>query len=445
MYKIIDLCAGIGGIRRGFERTGHFANVLSAEIDEYAARTYELNFNGDNPRNDLTDESFKKLAERISCDIILAGFPCQPFSSQGNQEGFEDPSRGTIFFHIKEIIKRTRPKAVFLENVQNIVSHDGGKTVRVIIDTLERLLGYRVIGVNYDANGEYVYKHSSFVRNTRDFGLPQNRPRAYFIAFDKELYGELIDESGINELPCGLSERLLNNEYLGHSLNDLLDKYVDLHYYMSARYLNTLENHAARQKLKGNGFGYCIVNSAKRAQEYANTILATGGSGKERNLIFQPMPNYDPDDPYVMSVMKRKLDGINSKNIRVMTPTEWGRLQGFIGYGFIDENGNDTFRFPEGMPEGQKYKQFGNSVSIPVIETMADFLYERISAMNQNYEVVLRNMAKRHGRMITKTEAVACLDIDDKKALKILKELETRGKVTKVSIDRKVYYRFIEE
>lgn len=445
MYKTIDLCAGIGGIRKGFERTGHFINVLSAEIDEYAARTYELNFNGDNPRNDLTTDKFKDKAERIGCDVLLAGFPCQPFSSQGNQEGFGDPLRGTIFFHIRDIIKRTRPKAIFLENVQNIVSHDKGKTIKIIIDTLERNLGYQVIGVDVDSEGEYIIKHSALVRNSRSFGLPQNRPRAYIVAFDKSLYGSLISNSGSNSLPTDLNTRLKKNKNLGHALCELLDDNVDIHYYMSAGYLNTLEKHAARQKQKGNGFGYCIVNSAKRAQEYANTILATGGSGKERNLIFQPMPNYDPDDPYVMSVMKRKLDGINSKNIRVMTPTEWGRLQGFIGYGFIDENGNDTFRFPEGMPEGQKYKQFGNSVSIPVIETMADFLYERISVMNQNYEVVLRNMAKRHGRMITKAEAAACLDIDDKKALKILKELETRGKVTKVSIDRKVYYRFIEE
>ena len=103
MYRTIDLCAGIGGIRRGFERTGHFQNVLSAEIDEYAARTYEKNFNGDNPRNDLTTDEFKDMAEEIGCDVLLAGFPCQPFSSQGNQEGFNDPLRGTIFFHIGEI------------------------------------------------------------------------------------------------------------------------------------------------------------------------------------------------------------------------------------------------------------------------------------------------------------------------------------------------------
>lgn len=133
MYRTIDLCAGIGGIRQGFFRTGGFRNVLSAEIDKYAAETYKLNFNGEDPLNDLTNPEFKDEAERAGCDVLLAGFPCQPFSSQGNKEGFEDPTKGTIFFHIKQIINRTRPKVIFLENVQNIVSHDKGRTIHVII------------------------------------------------------------------------------------------------------------------------------------------------------------------------------------------------------------------------------------------------------------------------------------------------------------------------
>lgn len=443
MYRTIDLCAGIGGIRRGFERTGHFYNVLSAEIDEYAARTYEHNFNGENPRNDLTTDEFKNLAEEVGCDVLLAGFPCQPFSSQGNQEGFNDPLRGTIFFHIRDIIERTRPKAVFLENVQNIVSHDRGNTIRVIIDTLERQLRYRVVGVEYDENGNYVFEHASFVRNTRYFGLPQNRPRAYFVAFDKDLYGDLVNEFEDNTLPDGLNERLQNSEHLGHTLEELLDHDVDVHYYMSAGYLDTLERHRARQRANGNGFGYCVVNAPDREHRYANTILATGGSGKERNLILQDMPQYDFNDPHVIDVVNRKLNGLNDRNIRVMTPTEWGRLQGFIGYGFVDDDGVDHFEFPDNIPEGQRYKQFGNSVSIPVIERMADFIYDRLHQMNQEYEIVLRNYAERNGDF-SRHEVEMCLDVDNRRSRTILRDLLRLNVIGRRGNGRNTQYYFID-
>ena len=441
MYKTIDLCAGIGGIRRGFERTGHFENVLSAEIDEYAARTYEGLF-GDDPRNDLTSDEFKDMAERIGCDVLLAGFPCQPFSSQGNQEGFNDPLRGTIFFHIKEIIERTRPKAIFLENVQNIVSHDGGNTIHTIIDTLENSLGYRVVGVEYDNNGGYIYNHASFVRNTRYFGLPQNRPRAYFIAFDKRLYGDLVNNFETNELPNGINDRMRDNVNLGHELEELLEDNVDIHYYMSAGYLHTLELHAARQRANGNGFGYCVVNHPDREQRYANTILATGGSGKERNLVLQNMPPHDVNDPYVQNVIARKLNGLNNQNIRVMTPTEWGKLQGFIGYGFVDDNGVDHFEFPNDIPEGQKYKQFGNSVSIPVIEAMADFIYDRIRVMNENYQVVLGNLNRIQGRPLARRDVERCLDVNSQRANHILRDLLMAGYVERTGEGRNTTYQF---
>ena len=174
-YKTIDLCAGIGGIRRGFELTGDFVNVLSAEIDEYACKTYEHLFH-DNPRNDLTSEEFKKLVSRTDYDVLLAGFPCQAFSIAGKKLGFRDKTKGTIFFDIADIISRTNPRAVFLENVENLVSHDKGKTLKTIITTLEDELEYRVIGVSLNEDGEYEYTSKSFVRNSKDFGLPQNRP-----------------------------------------------------------------------------------------------------------------------------------------------------------------------------------------------------------------------------------------------------------------------------
>lgn len=358
-YKTIDLCAGIGGIRRGFEMTHRCRNVLSAEIDEAAARTYEHLYK-ENPRHNMMDKEFVQEVLKEDYDILLAGFPCQAFSSAGLQRGFEDPEKGIIFFGIAEIISKSRPKAIFLENVQNLLSHDKHRTIEKIISILDEL-EYKIIGVEFDDQHHPIYSRATFIRNTKDFGLPQNRPRAYIMAFDKKRYGEWI-----NVLPERLPTH--SDEIIFGDINDILETQVSAHYYMSSKYLNTLENHKRRQKEKGNGFGYCIVNDPTRENMIANTIMATGGSGKERNLIYQPRPEF-----FGIQI-PGKASPLNSKGIRVMTPKEWGRLQGFIGYAFVDENGNDKFEFPEGMAEAQQYKQFGNSVSIPVIKCMADFL-----------------------------------------------------------------------
>lgn len=423
MYKTIDLCAGIGGIRQGFCRTGEFVNVLSAEIDEFAAKTYKLNFNGEDPLNDLTSIEFKNKAERVGCDVLLAGFPCQPFSSQGNKEGFDDPTKGTIFFHIKQIINKTRPKVIFLENVQNIVSHDGGRTIHVIIDSLEKKLNYKVVGISYNENGQFVIEHSKLVRNTKDFGLPQNRPRAFFIAFDRRLYEGLFDNIDDN-LPTELYASLKKNPLLNRSLNQLLETNVDIHYYMSVSYLNTLIKHRNRQRQNGNGYGYCIVNDPNRKQQIANTILATGGSGKERNLIVQTMPKYNPKDKAVT----RKKGGLNKQNVRVMTPTEWGRLQGFIGYGFVDNNGVDHFQFPNDMTETQKYKQLGNSVSIPVIETMAYYILDCLKIFNENKETIVLNYLENYGS-ISKQKVKDLFDIPDPKASALLRKMQRNNMI----------------
>ena len=145
-YKMIDLCAGIGGIRRGFELAKGFKNVLSAEIDKYACMTYEHLY-GDNPENDITTEDFKQKVENTDYDILLAGFPCQAFSRAGKQLGFHDKTRGTLFFDIADMIKRTRPKAFMLENVDNLITHNKGETFDTIIKTLTVELNYKVIGV----------------------------------------------------------------------------------------------------------------------------------------------------------------------------------------------------------------------------------------------------------------------------------------------------------
>lgn len=362
MYRTLDLCAGIGGIRRGFEMTGRFKNVLSAEIDEQAARTYEHLF-GDDPRNDLTSKEFKDVVRSTGFDVLLAGFPCQAFSRVGKKQGFLDETRGTIFFDIAEIVKDNRPRALFLENVENIVTHNGGDTMRTIVAVLEDELDYKIIGVEDTQDGGHLYTSQSFVRNTKNFGLPQNRPRVYLMAFDRKRYGDRIDR-----LPRTIPES--SNEVIFEDLGHLLEEEVDLRFYMASGYLETLKRHKARQASRGYGFGYCVVNDPERRSGIANAVLATGGSGKERNLVRQPR-----QDVAGVQLPRRK-SPLNDEGIRMMTPFEWGRLQGFIGYGFVDDAGNEGFSFPDGMSDGQQYKQFGNSVSIPVIKAMADFMLQ---------------------------------------------------------------------
>ena len=323
-YKTIDLCAGIGGIRKGFEMTGGFKNVLSAEIDEYACKTYEHLYK-ENPRNDLTSDEFKNKCANLDYDVLLAGFPCQTFSRAGKKAGFEDTVKGTIFFHILEIIKRSkkRPKVVFLENVDHLTTHDGGRTFKTILERLTQL-NYKVIGVQKEKNGNISYDPKDFIRNSKDFGIPQNRPRVYIIGFDLKQYPDI-------KLPDHIPSK--GKDKLYTDLNDLLDKNVSEKFFMSQGYLETLERHAVREKNKGNGFGYRIVNLDSIEHPIANTILATGGSGKERNLILDKKNG----KKYAGKMYGQKQTPINNKFVRVMTPTEWGKLQGFVNYAFKNE------------------------------------------------------------------------------------------------------------
>ena len=425
IYKTIDLCAGIGGIRRGFEMTKSFVNVLSAEIDPYAALTYKHLF-GEDPTNDLTSEEFKNKVDKTEYDVLLAGFPCQAFSRVGKKLGFRDTTRGTIFFDIADIISRTNPRAVFLENVENLVSHDHGNTIRTIIKTLEEELGYRVIGVTLDEDGNYEYSRSTLARNTKDFGLPQNRPRAYIMAFSKKIYGNAIKLLR-EQLPTGRDGIIFND------VNEILDTDVDDRYYMAEGYLNTLKAHKARQKMKGNGFGYCVVNQDDEKRSIAYTILATGGSGKERNLICQPKPGV------AGKVQEGKRTRLNSEGIRVMTPNEWGRLQGFIGYGFINEEGEDEFSFPENTTDGQKYKQFGNSVSIPVIESMAIFMLKCFNLLEEQETEIVRAMAKNNA-FFTKRDVMEMLDLSSNQAGNLLKTMVDSSELVRVSRGKSTRY-----
>lgn len=361
IYKTIDLCAGIGGIRRGYELAGCFKNVLSAEIDKNACLTYKHLY-GEDAMNDITDEEFKKKVEKTKYDVLLAGFPCQAFSRAGKKEGFLDKTRGTLFFDIAEIIRRTEPKAFMLENVDNLITHEKGQTFHTILNVLVNELNYKVIGVTKDENGELVYDKKDFIRNSRNFGVPQNRPRVYIMGFSRKHFGDKTD--GLpNELPTERKEKIYED------LNDLLEMNADDKYFLSSGYVETLERHKARHEGKGNGFGYRVVNLPEIEHPVSNAILATGGSGKERNLVI------DPKEGVSGKVVPSKQTPLNDKGIRAMTPREWGKLQGFVNYAFVDkETGEDMFSFPDKLADGPKYKQFGNAVTIPAVEVMAGFM-----------------------------------------------------------------------
>lgn len=366
-YKTIDLFCGIGGIRRAFEMTGHFINVLSAEIDKYACITYEHLF-GENPYNDVSTEKFKNTVNSIEYDVLLAGFPCQSFSIAGKRKGFKDSTRGTLFFEIADILSMTKPKAFLLENVEGLITHQKGETFETIINILVNELGYKVVGVNKNIFGGLHYEKKSFLRNAKDFGIPQKRLRTYIIGFREDL---VADNYILKELPE--SRKDLN---LYKNLNDLLDYKNDIEYYVASGYLETLEKHKENHSKKGNGFGYEIVNVTSIKNPISNTILATGGSGKERNLVLDPQPKF------YGKIVSGKKTPINNKGIRHMTPNEWGKLQGFINYAFI-KNEVETFSFPEGISKTQQYKQFGNSVCIPVVEELAKYIFNTLEELNE--------------------------------------------------------------
>ena len=295
------------------------------------------------------------------------------------------------------------PKVVFLENVENLVSHDKGQTFKIIVNTLENELNYHVIGVEMDEKGELKYDKKSFIRNTKNFGLPQNRPRVYMVAFSRDYFGKHLDILP-KETPTEGRKKIF------HSVLDILDTEVSERFFLSSGLRETLEKHRARQKSNGNGFGYRIVNDTSVARPLAHTILATGGSGKERNLIYDPINGRDIAGTDVPG----KKTPINEKCIRTMTPEEWGRLQGFIGYAFLDKNGNETFSFPEKMSNQQKFKQFGNSVSIPLIEEMALFIKDCVGRMEAKFSEEEKERYKIPGALLKVQNDIRKLLKDEK-------------------------------
>jgi DNA (cytosine-5)-methyltransferase 1 len=308
-YKAIDLFAGIGGIRKGFEDAG-FEVVYANEYDKYCCQTYRANF-GEIDERDIASVKSKEIPD---FDVLLAGFPCQPFSMAGERKGFEDP-RGNLFFEIARILRDKKPKALFLENVKHLLTHNKGKTFEVIKNILVTELGYRI-----------KYR----IYNSKDFGLPQNRERIYIVGFKEDAEFEFPEPP----------KRAVK-------LRDYLEKNVDKKYYLSQRYYECLVRHKANHSAKGNGWGYRVLNPDGIAN-----ALVVGRMGRERNLIKDKLP----EDHYKEGMDKAAK---NSMGLRVLTVRECARLQGFP----------DNFQIP--VSDNQAYKQFGNTVSIPVVKAIA--------------------------------------------------------------------------
>lgn len=293
-FRFIDLFAGIGGIRMGFEDVGGDC-VFTSEWDSAAQKTYQANF-GEIPYGDIT----KIRPEEIpTFDMLLAGFPCQPFSMAGLRKGFDD-IRGTLFFDIARIVKYHKPSVVFLENVKNLASHDKGNTLKTIVKTLEDL-GYHV--------------HHQ-VLNAKNFGLPQNRARIYIVAFKDKIDFQFPKETNAKT-----------------RLGEILEYNVDDKYTISDKLWAGHQRRKKEHKEKGNGFGYSLFDNES---VYTSTISA----------------RYYKDGSEILIQQK-------GRNPRKITPREAARLQGYP----------ESFVIP--VSDTQAYKQFGNSVAVPVIKYLS--------------------------------------------------------------------------
>jgi len=317
-FKFIDLFAGIGGMRIAFERAGGHC-VYSNEWNKYSQQTYFANF-GEQPEGDITQVSASSIPDH---DILVAGFPCQPFSiagvskknSLGRATGFEDKTQGTLFFDVCRILKEKRPKAFMLENVKNLCSHDKGRTFKVILEALEELdysVFYSVLdGQNY---------------------VPQHRERILIVGFDRKKYRENVQFAFD-----------LTPQFPKPVMRDILDENVDGKYTLSDKLWTYLQNYAEKHKAAGNGFGYGIAP----LDGVSRTISARYYKDGSEILIEQP-----------------------GKNPRRLTPRECARLQGFP----------DDFKIP--VSDTQAYKQFGNSVVVPLMENVAKLIIKKIEELD---------------------------------------------------------------
>jgi DNA (cytosine-5)-methyltransferase 1 len=303
-YKSLDLFAGVGGIRMGFEKAG-FETVFGNDFDAYCKVTYDLNFK-DVPLT-VADIAKVKSKDLPSFDILLGGFPCQPFSIAGYRRGFLDTGRGDLFFEIVRILRDKKPQAVFLENVKNLKSHDNGKTFNIISDALADL-GYHV---------------KVTVLNSVEYGnVPQNRERVYIVGFkSKKSYDAF-------EFPEPIK--------LTKSVADILEKDVDKKYY----YTDSPLYPELKKVIKSQNtvYQWRRIYVRENKSGVCPTLTANMGMGGHNVPLIK-----------------------DSKGIRKLTPRECARLQGFP----------DSYKLPKDLPDTKLYKQFGNSVTVAVIERVA--------------------------------------------------------------------------
>ena len=316
-FRFIDLFAGIGGIRIPFQELGGDC-VFSSEWDQFAQKTYRVNF-GETPSGDITQIESSSIPD---FDILLGGFPCQPFSSAGLKKGFAD-TRGTLFFEIERIIRDKRPKAFLLENVKQLQTHDKGRTLKVILAHINDL--------------DYYVKY--VVLRAGDFGVPQNRERTYIVGFDKHYYD--MPENYDFQFPVPTYEKT--------RLGDILERDVDDRYTLTDAIWEGFKKRKQNNIDRGAGFGYCLFNEES---PYVSTLVARYYKDGQEILIDQ-----GPD-----------------KNPRKLTPRECARLQGFP----------DSFIIP--VSNSQAYKQFGNSVAVPVIRAIAKRILEEMNNLTKRNE-----------------------------------------------------------
>lgn len=316
-FKFVDLFAGIGGIRLAFQNLGGKC-VFTSEWNYFAQKTYEANF-GKVPFGDITKIHESEVPEH---DILVGGFPCQPFSiagvskknSLGRAHGFKDLTQGTLFFDLARILEEKRPKAFLFENVKNLVSHDKGSTFKIIRNTLEEL-GYSIHAKVLD--GQHF--------------VPQHRERIFIVGFDKKVF-RASEEFEFPKLP-----------EISHAIEDILEKSPDPKYTLTDGLWEYLQNYASKHKAKGNGFGFGMT----ALDGVARTLSARYYKDGSEILIPQ-----------------------TGKNPRRLTPRECARIQGFP----------DNFIIP--VSDTQAYKQFGNSVVVPLIQAVGKNI---MKALNFSY------------------------------------------------------------
>ena len=348
IFSFIDLFAGIGGIRIPFQELGGKC-VLTSEWDKFSQITYERNF-GELPQGDITKISAKSVPEH---DVLLAGFPCQAFSNAGLRQGFSD-TRGTMFFEIQRILAERRPKAFLLENVKQLRGHDKGKTLQTILQILR---GEAVPSIPLEVpmspearksmSIKLNYQVEFKVLKATEFGVPQSRERIYLVGFDKTAFPNL-DLSNFFENLEGRHDQTRLGDAL--ETNDMVpEKYT-----ISDRLYTGLIKRMERHRLQGNGFGHSIVSHDSR---YCNTITSRYYKDGREILIDQT--------------------GLG-KNPRKLTPRECARIQGFPEWFDVSA-----------VSDAQIYRQFGNSVSVPVIRSIAKSMIEIMCCSTVGDEVML--------------------------------------------------------